>query len=38
VVCQPVGAATVMQVIAGAILAHSGLHPAEVISLHGAHA
>jgi CheY-like chemotaxis protein len=38
VVCQPVGAATVMQVIAGAILAHSGLHPAEVIPMHGAHA
>lgn len=33
VVCHPVGAASVMQVIAGAILAHSGMHPADVIPL-----
>jgi CheY-like chemotaxis protein len=37
VVCLPVGAVTVTQVIAGAILAHSGLHPAEAVPLHGAH-
>jgi len=36
VVSFPLGAATVMQVIAGAILAHSGLMPANVIPLHGA--
>ena len=37
VVCNPVGAASVMQVIAGAILAHSGMHPAAVIPLHEVH-